>query len=114
MRAPLILAVLVALAGCGSNVPPPPEPERGGMAGMAGPRGAMSGDQDRDFATMMISHHQGAIDMARQELARGRDPEMRALAAKVITDQQREIAQMQGWLERGGSAQQRAEQRNGQ
>ena len=25
----------------------------------------MSGDPDRDFATMMKTHHQGAIDMAR-------------------------------------------------
>jgi len=70
----------------------------------------MTGDQDRDFAAMMVTHHQGAIDMARQELSRGRDPEMRALAGKIIGDQQREIAQMQAWLERrGGSAEQRAQ-----
>jgi len=107
MRTILILAAL--LAGCGSNVPPPPE-QNGGMGDMSHSPVAMTGDQDRDFAAMMVTHHQGAIDMARQELSRGRDPEMRALAGKVIVDQQREIAQMQGWLERrGGSAQQRAQ-----
>ncbi len=29
----------------------------------------MTGDADRDFAGMMIPHHQGAIDMATYELA---------------------------------------------
>ena len=110
VRTLLLLSALALLAACGSNVPPP-EQQNGAAGGMAHPMGPMTGNQDRDFATMMITHHQGAIDMARQEIARGRDPEMRALAAKVVADQQREIAQMQSWLEktRGGSAQQRAQ-----
>jgi uncharacterized protein (DUF305 family) len=33
-----------------------------------------------DFATMMIPHHQGAIDMAKAELGNGKDPVMRRLA----------------------------------
>ena len=109
MRILPLIPLLAVLTACGSNVPPTPE-QAGGTGGMSHPPAAMTGDQDRDFATMMITHHQGAIDMGKQELARGRDPEMRALAAKVIADQQREIAQMQGWLERrgGGAAEQRA------
>jgi uncharacterized protein (DUF305 family) len=60
----------------------------------------MSGDADRDFATMMMSHHQGAIDMARVELEHGKDPELKAMAQKVIGDQSREVKELQDWLDR--------------
>jgi uncharacterized protein (DUF305 family) len=58
----------------------------------------MSGDPDVDFATMMIPHHRGAIDMARAQLESGKDPELRRLAEKIITDQEREIAILEEWL----------------
>ncbi|MCY7271378.1 MAG: DUF305 domain-containing protein [Sphingomonas bacterium] len=58
----------------------------------------MTGDQDRDFATMMTAHHNSAIAMARTELDKGQNPEMRALAEKIIVDQQREIKQMEAYL----------------
>lgn len=61
------------------------------MAGMAV---APSGDADRDFATMMIPHHQGAIDMAVAELKFGRDPRLRRIAQEIIVDQQQEIVVM--------------------
>jgi uncharacterized protein (DUF305 family) len=58
----------------------------------------MTGDADRDFATMMIAHHQGAIDMARVELEHGKDPQMQGMARKIIDDQTREIAELKDWL----------------
>jgi uncharacterized protein (DUF305 family) len=57
-----------------------------------------SSNSDVDFVRLMLPHHQAAVDMARTELLYGRDPEMRGLAQKIITDQESEIALMQGWL----------------
>jgi uncharacterized protein (DUF305 family) len=62
-----------------------------------------TGDPDRDFVTMMIPHHQGAIDMAKAILLYGKDPQVRRLAQEIITDQQSEIQLMQLWLKQQGA-----------
>lgn len=58
----------------------------------------MNNSVDHDFVTMMIPHHQGAIDMAKAELSYGKDPVMRRLAQEIIVDQKSEIDAMQLWL----------------
>jgi uncharacterized protein (DUF305 family) len=60
----------------------------------------MNGDPGHDFVTMMIPHHQGAIDMAKAVLLNTRDPELRNLALGIIAEQQNEINVMRMWLER--------------
>ena len=60
----------------------------------------MNGDADHDFVTMMIPHHQGAVDMAKGELKYGKDPAMRHFAEKIIKDQQAEIDFMNQWLKK--------------
>jgi len=57
-----------------------------------------SGDTDKDFAMMMRSHHQQAIDMAKVEAEQGKSPELKAMARKIVDDQQKEIAQLDKWL----------------
>lgn len=58
----------------------------------------MTGDADRDFVTMMIPHHQGAIDMAKAYLPASKDPKIKKMAQDVIKAQQKEIAEMREWL----------------
>ena len=59
-----------------------------------------TGNNDEDFVQLMLPHHQAAIDMAKAELKRGQDPQMRRLAQEIITDQQSEIELMQLWVKR--------------
>jgi uncharacterized protein (DUF305 family) len=61
-----------------------------------------SGDADKDFAMMMIPHHQGAIDMAKVELQHGKDPQLRAMAEKIIAAQETEIADLRKWQQEHG------------
>jgi uncharacterized protein (DUF305 family) len=57
---------------------------------------------DRAFLQMMIPHHAGAIAMANAERNKGGDPKLKTLAQKIITAQQREIAEMRKHLDGRG------------
>lgn len=54
---------------------------------------------EHDFVTMMIPHHQGAIDMAKALLLTTQDQGLRNLAQQIIADQQIEIQLMNAWLQ---------------
>lgn len=64
------------------------EEQMGGLEAARGP------EFDRMWLTMMVAHHEGAVQMARTELAEGTDPAARALAQQIIDSQQAEIQQM--------------------
>jgi uncharacterized protein (DUF305 family) len=82
----------------------------GAMAGMDHSTGAMPGmmsgadmttlgkskgaEFDKIWATMMIDHHKGAIEMANTELKSGQAAEAKTLATAVIKGQQKEVDQM--------------------
>lgn len=55
-------------------------------------------DPDCEFVTMMVPHHQGAIDMAKALLLYGKDEQLKRLAQEIIADQQNEVQLMQLWL----------------
>jgi len=69
----------------------------GKMMAQMSPR--QSGNVDRDFAIMMIAHHQGAIDMALAELRHGRNERLRRMAQAIVIEQQQEIAAMRSVLD---------------
>jgi uncharacterized protein (DUF305 family) len=54
---------------------------------------------DKAFIDAMIPHHQGAIRMARIEIAQGQDQQTKDLAQAIIDAQSREIDEMNQWRE---------------
>ena len=57
----------------------------------------LAGDPDKDFATMLIAHHEDLIFLAKTQLEYGGDREMRQLAQKLLASQQREIDDLKHW-----------------
>jgi len=58
----------------------------------------MNEDPDFVFAKMMIMHHQGAINMSDEVLKSGDDATIKAIATKIKTDQQKEIQDLQSFI----------------
>lgn len=63
---------------------------------------SFTGDADVDFMTQMKAHHQGAIEMAKIVLAKGKDPSVKKLADEIVSSQQREIETIEQWLKARG------------
>ena len=60
----------------------------------------LKGDEfDEMFLDMMVSHHQGAIDMANLALKNSQRKEIRDLANDIILAQEKEIKMMEDWME---------------
>lgn len=84
----------------------PDMPDMPGMGGMGGMDGMMSPAQmdalknaegveaDKLFLTGMITHHEGAITMAQNEIKNGEFPDAIAMAKAILTSQQAEIDTM--------------------
>lgn len=87
-------------AGAGTTSAPPSSPGMGqGMGGMGQGSSAApmtAAELDRAFIAAMVPHHQSAADMARVEVERGSNPQVKALAQRIIDAQTAEIAQLEG------------------
>lgn len=82
-------------------------PGMGNMPGMTGMmseqdmtalRNAQGAEAGKLYLTQMITHHQGAITMAQDEIKSGQYPPAVALAQSIVTAQQNEIDEMNGIL----------------
>ena len=98
--AALALTAALVLAGCSAGN------DDGSMPGMdhgASEQAADVNDADVMFASMMIVHHEQAIEMSDIVLAKdGVAPEVIELAEAIKAAQGPEIEQLQGWLEDWG------------
>ncbi|WP_031007421.1 DUF305 domain-containing protein [Streptomyces sp. NRRL F-5727] len=61
---------------------------------------AKGGNFDRAFAELMIAHHEGAVEMAKDEQQNGANAEAKALAGEVVRAQTAEIAELRTILDR--------------
>ena len=58
----------------------------------------MTGNVDKDFAMMMIPHHEAAVTMSGDELSHGKNLALKKMAQKILEDQTKEIADLKSWL----------------
>ena len=70
---------------------------------MAALEAATGAEFDEMFLTMMIEHHEGAVEMANTEVSDGEFPDAVALAEKIISAQEAEIAEMEAILAESGA-----------
>src|SRR5829696_7486318 len=54
---------------------------------------------DLEFIRQMIPHHEGALAMAKDALAKGSNEEIKSLARQIVEAQEAEITQMKKWQE---------------
>ena len=59
----------------------------------------MRGDVDKDFATMMMHHHEHGVAMAKMEVEHGMSSKLKQMAQKSITKQNQEIKELKNWLD---------------
>ena len=59
--------------------------------------GLSGDDYDKAFIEMMITHHEGAVDMAELSASRAKHDERKQLSQAIITAQDKEIADMKQW-----------------
>ncbi len=64
---------------------------------MAGLEGKTGDEFDKAFLSEMITHHQGAVEMAKAVLKTSKRPELIKLANDIISAQTKEIEMMKGW-----------------
>lgn len=79
--------------------------DHGGMSGMMSEddmqqlEDATGTEAAKLYLEQMTRHHEGAVEMAEQQVADGQNPQAKALAEQVIEDQEAEIQEMKTMLD---------------
>ena len=63
---------------------------------------AKQGDASEMWTRKMIEHHRGAVTMSRVALRDAKDADTKRMAQMTITKQEKDIAELQGWLKSHG------------
>ncbi|MBI1215449.1 MAG: DUF305 domain-containing protein [Alphaproteobacteria bacterium] len=85
-QAQTAMKAMPAVAAPSVSVPAPPVPVE-----------AATGDADLDFVNAMIPQQQATVELAKKELEKGKDPEIRKLAESIVSTQEGNIAVMKEW-----------------
>ncbi len=96
------LALSTVLAACGGDAGTSQGTDTASSASPSSAASAQFNKADVQFASDMIVHHRGAIDMAELAGDRAAMPEVKSLAAQIKKAQQPEIDTMSGWLQSWG------------
>jgi len=68
------------------------------MSMMSSSLKGLKGDEfDKQFISEMITHHEGAVDMAELALTNAKHQEVKTMAQNIISAQTKEIDEMQTW-----------------
>ena len=103
----LLAVAAVTLAGCGEGGDPVQMALRDAAAarqaatvkeGVTAPAAAPRAENgDAAFVARMIEHHEAALELARETLARSADPHIRRMAEAEIETRSREIVALKAW-----------------
>lgn len=59
----------------------------------------LTGNAQRDFAVLLKSHHQGAVDIAQAELKNGKDDALKQMAQRISNTYKTEISDLENYVE---------------
>jgi len=95
-------AAIILLAGCTDSATDTHQANHGDHSDHGDMSTTTMGETETMFATMMIPHHQQAIEMSELALLNSTNEEVRKLAQQILDAQNKEIQQMQGWIDGHG------------
>lgn len=57
----------------------------------------MTGDQDKDYVSMMMIHHEHGIDLAKDYMDKAKDANLKKMAQQMVDENQKQMDKMKDW-----------------